>query len=340
MSLLGNIVSGAGRVASLVPGIGTVAGAGLNVLGSAIGSSINQADDRSYAQQLWDNQNSYNDPAAQVDRLKKAGLNPNMVFGQVGTSGSATTMPDSVKVSDSNSNNHAMDAMTSMLLTMSQIALNSSEAAKNQASVPVLNSQIPLNQSIISKNYSDVDLNAANSAFVELQASNQSLRNGLLAKYGDKQMVSDIDNVVQDTALKHSSTLDNMHDIKLKAAQILKEYASAHNLNVQSQQIQAMLPYTIQSLQQSIASQWITNGLNKNELDWQNGTNSKSQFGYGNNYQQLRNSQLKYSSNSVTTGGLLNQHQRYVNSTYFFDKLMDLLKTGSTVGAAASFMAR
>lgn len=340
MSLLGNIVSGVGSVASLVPGVGTLAGAGLNAVGSALGSSINQADDRSYAQQLWNQQNAYNDPSAQVERLKKAGLNPNMVFGQVGSSGAATTMPDSVKVSDSNSNNHALDAMMAMMLNMSKIALNSTESEKNKATVPVLNSQIPLNQSIISKNYSDVDLNAANSAFVDLQASNQALRNGLLAKYGDKQMVSEIDNVVQDTALKYSSTLYNMKDIKLKAAQIVKEYAAAHNLNVQSQQIQAMLPYTIQSLQASIAGQWISNGLNKNELDWQNGTNSLSQFGYGNNYQQFRNSQLKSSSNSAVGGRLFNDHQGMVNSTYFFDKLMDLLKTGAAVGSAASFIAR
>ena len=66
MSLLGNLLGVAGKAASLVPGIGTLGSAVLSGFGSALGSSLNQEDDRSYSQQLWDSQNAYNDPSAQV----------------------------------------------------------------------------------------------------------------------------------------------------------------------------------------------------------------------------------------------------------------------------------
>ena len=45
--------------------------------------------------QMWNLQNAYNDPAAQMERLQKAGLNPNLVYGcgnvTGNTSGSAPT---------------------------------------------------------------------------------------------------------------------------------------------------------------------------------------------------------------------------------------------------------
>lgn len=42
--------------------------------------------------EMWDQQNAYNSPAAQMQRFKDAGLNPNMIYGQ-GNGGNAATMP-------------------------------------------------------------------------------------------------------------------------------------------------------------------------------------------------------------------------------------------------------
>lgn len=42
--------------------------------------------------EMWNLQNQYNSPAAQMQRYKDAGLNPNLVYGQ-GSSGNATTLP-------------------------------------------------------------------------------------------------------------------------------------------------------------------------------------------------------------------------------------------------------
>ena len=44
--------------------------------------------------QMWDYQNAYNTPAAQMKRLKQAGLNPALMYGQ-GNTGNASQMPSS-----------------------------------------------------------------------------------------------------------------------------------------------------------------------------------------------------------------------------------------------------
>ncbi len=42
---------------------------------------------------MWHMQNQYNDPSAQMQRFKRAGLNPNLVYGQ-GTSGNSSKTPE------------------------------------------------------------------------------------------------------------------------------------------------------------------------------------------------------------------------------------------------------
>lgn len=41
---------------------------------------------------MWNRQNEYNSPSAQMSRFKEAGLNPNLIYGQ-GSSGNATQLP-------------------------------------------------------------------------------------------------------------------------------------------------------------------------------------------------------------------------------------------------------
>lgn len=42
--------------------------------------------------EMWNRQNLYNLPSAQMERFKEAGLNPNLIYGQ-GNAGNAATMP-------------------------------------------------------------------------------------------------------------------------------------------------------------------------------------------------------------------------------------------------------
>lgn len=44
-----------------------------------------------YNEQWWNKQNQYNSPAAQMERFKEAGLNPNLIYGQSNMGGSVST---------------------------------------------------------------------------------------------------------------------------------------------------------------------------------------------------------------------------------------------------------
>lgn len=69
--------AGAAAGTLISPGIGTVIGAGLGVIGDFI--SNKQSYDQSV--ELWKMQQEYNLPKNQIARLKEAGLNPNLVYG-------------------------------------------------------------------------------------------------------------------------------------------------------------------------------------------------------------------------------------------------------------------
>lgn len=73
--------------------------AGISAAGSALTSWMNNSAQSSaidkenqYAIDMWNRQNAYNTPAAQMQRYKDAGLNPNLIYGQ-GTPGNAAAAP-------------------------------------------------------------------------------------------------------------------------------------------------------------------------------------------------------------------------------------------------------
>lgn len=82
----GSFISGFGD--SFVPGLGTAVsgavGLGEDELNAQYQAELNEkAANKQFARNLemWNLNNAYNDPAAQMERLQKAGLNPNLVYG-------------------------------------------------------------------------------------------------------------------------------------------------------------------------------------------------------------------------------------------------------------------
>lgn len=82
--------------------MGILAGIGTAIAGAA-GTIFGQKRQHKYNKQLaqynfdrnlemWNMQNEYNTPKAQMDRFKDAGLNPNLIYGQ-GSPGNASNMP-------------------------------------------------------------------------------------------------------------------------------------------------------------------------------------------------------------------------------------------------------
>lgn len=116
------------------PATGYLIGSGISALGSMLGSGIsaagsrsaaNAAADRAYS--LWKTQAEYNTPANQVKRYLEAGLNPNLIYGQV-SSGNMATTPD---VSYSNGSSEIANGLS---LTLDKIGqMFGQYAAKKEA---------------------------------------------------------------------------------------------------------------------------------------------------------------------------------------------------------------
>lgn len=72
--------------------------AGASVLGGLFGNRSRRREQsraRSHDINMWDKTNAYNDPKAQMERLRNAGLNPNLVYGGSSgqTAGTANSLP-------------------------------------------------------------------------------------------------------------------------------------------------------------------------------------------------------------------------------------------------------
>ena len=80
---------------ALIQGVGSLLGGGINALSQ---SSANRANMRLLERQnqfnidQWNRENEYNSPIRQMERLKAAGLNPNLVYGEGVTGNSSSTV--------------------------------------------------------------------------------------------------------------------------------------------------------------------------------------------------------------------------------------------------------
>lgn len=78
--------------------IGSAIGGMFNLGTTALQNEYNKeqaALQNQYNIDMWNRQNEYNSPASQMNRLKEAGLNPNLMYGQ-GSTGNASSAPSQV----------------------------------------------------------------------------------------------------------------------------------------------------------------------------------------------------------------------------------------------------
>lgn len=111
---------------------GGAIGAGIGMIGSAISQAQNYKYSKKlmelqYQQNLdlWNKQNDYNAPTAQMQRLQAAGLNPNLIYGSnvVGNSSNntSTSLGSVAPVDYSDSMFKGVSAVTNMKLARSQV---------------------------------------------------------------------------------------------------------------------------------------------------------------------------------------------------------------------------
>lgn len=146
-------------VSALVAG-----GAGL--LSSTVGSIFNVGstqeanetnlqiarENRDFYYQQWKRENAYNDPSRMMERLSRAGLNPNLMYGD-GASGlpPAASMPS---VENARVSAPQMDplAMAQAANLAADTLLKKSQAAKTESDIDVNRGQIKVSESVVMYN--------------------------------------------------------------------------------------------------------------------------------------------------------------------------------------------
>lgn len=227
MSLIGAILG----LASGMLGKKTNSGKGAGLLGLAgsLGSSLisnrgafrrqKYADDRNI--EFWNMQNRYNHPLAQIERLKEAGLNPNLIYGSsvAGATGSAGSIAPS-KAAPYNINNPVASGVQAMLSGSQKNNLDAS-TAKTLEDAGVQN----LNKKLLGRNFNSL---------VELQAL--EVRNKAA-----NALSTELDNIVKDKTIQ---------------TRISQEVQKLANLQATGKNLQ--LDAGIKTLQKDLAKQGIT----------------------------------------------------------------------------------
>lgn len=88
--------TGAAIGTAISPGLGTAIGAGIGLLGDVVGGLFSSSgqksanktniqlarEQRDWNEEMWNKQNAYNTPQAQIERMRAAGLNPALMYSQ------------------------------------------------------------------------------------------------------------------------------------------------------------------------------------------------------------------------------------------------------------------
>lgn len=147
-------------IAAVAGGAGNILSAGLNYVSqSSMNKRAEKFNREMYARQRadalsdWNMQNAYNDPAAQMARLKNAGLNPNLVYGNGATTEAGAPRASNVSTPDFKAphipdlGSIVMNAM-SMRQVESNIARTDAETEAIKARTAGTEFQNQLNQAI------------------------------------------------------------------------------------------------------------------------------------------------------------------------------------------------
>lgn len=195
-------------------GLGTLLGAGVSAIGGLVGSSVNRNANLAAVREqnrgnmelakykydrdveMWNMQNEYNTPSAQMARFAQAGLNPNFMYGQ-GSAGNAASAPQ-------------METPTLNAYTQQDFGIGAAVSGGVDTYLRFLQFEQSqkLQDSVITKN----NLEAAGQ---ELRNANQIVKNasdafnfGILSKYGKsqaeaalQQTYANIRNIQSSTAL-------------------------------------------------------------------------------------------------------------------------------------------
>jgi hypothetical protein len=99
-------------------------------------TAITNAQNRRNARKDWNMQNAYNDPKQQMQRLKEAGLNPNLVYG-----GGATTTAQPIKSPDAQVPNIDIQKIPETMSAYQNVQTSQLEYSRIQKAIELLDAQ-------------------------------------------------------------------------------------------------------------------------------------------------------------------------------------------------------
>lgn len=212
-----------------------------------------QADAQAYNTLMFNMANAYNSPEAQMSRFKSAGLNPNLIYGQMANTASAPTMSSSSAPGASRIDSSSLLEMAQLGLLGAQKENIEADTQNKLAGVEETYSRIDLNEATIEKyghengwtdqqieqSKAQVDkiqkekekMDAEIALFVEQKklTSWQAVEAEINAFYADKRNQAMIDNLVSQTGLNRAQTKELLTLMFAKKANLMADtsYKSA-----------------------------------------------------------------------------------------------------------------
>ncbi|QCS37115.1 DNA pilot protein [Tortoise microvirus 56] len=237
-------------------------------------------DSLKFQQQMWEQNNEYNTPLAQRERFEEAGYNPYLMAGQIQT-GNATTMPDDANAI--NARNNVMQQYYQRQQLSQQLQMNNSQILLNHAQAEKTRAEAAKISGVDTQNVvADIKLKEALTSESGLKQIGQKLENEFrdmhnsnYAQLGFKQMLQDLENSAT-TQLMIQASIGLTNEQKRRvASEIAVNYAHAHNLDVQSENIQALQSYIIENMESETS-------LNKSQTNNENWDSKWNRWEYDN----------------------------------------------------------
>lgn len=222
----------------------------------------------------YDRQNAYNDPKQQMERYRKAGLNPNLMYGSGGSSSTAAQVQQSqMKVPEFQAPQTDIGGVLAQFLNME----------RTRVQTDFLEKQIQLAESSKRLNYGKLDQTSAQTNFTEFQTQRgQSLLKGDLQaqEYSNKKAELDITRMATNNEIQAATKAATIQEaiekvVGMRLQQKLQESSNQKNL-AQRQQIEEQIRLVkkqINSVQaqtemQQLENQLMREGATKGDPAW------------------------------------------------------------------------